>query len=149
MANERGGKQRATPILTAIEGGKYVVDGSTALDAAVPRPELLQRALAAIDVAIEQATPGARPAVALALAARLVALASHMLKDSTPSLKVAEAVDGSSNLITAEEAARIAGVTRRWIYDHTKGQRFRRELSRKSIRLDEVGFRRWLEYQRP
>lgn len=51
-------------------------------------------------------------------------------------------------LLTPVEAARIAGVTPRWIYDHTRGMKFRRDLSRKSIRIEEAGFRRWLEYQR-
>lgn len=150
MKDSRTEKTDTRPKLIAIDGGKLAVDGSTALDPRSHSPEHLQRALSAIDVAIEEATPAARPAVALALASRLVALASHMLNDSQiPPATMGVVVEGSANLISADEAARIAGVTRRWIYDHTKGLKFRRELSRKNIRLEEAGFLRWLEFHRP
>lgn len=151
MKDSRTNKTDTRPKLTAIDGGRLAIDGSTALDPRNHSPEHLQRALSAIDVAIEEATTAARPAVALALASRLVALASHMLRDSAkiPPATMGVVAEGSANLISADEAARIAGVTRRWIYDHTKGLKFRRELSRKNIRLEAGGFLRWLDFHRP
>lgn len=54
----------------------------------------------------------------------------------------------SSRTLTAEEAAEIAGTTKRWLLAHTKGMKFRTDHSRKCVRLDEVGLRGWLAGRR-
>jgi hypothetical protein len=46
--------------------------------------------------------------------------------------------------LNAEEAARIAGVSKRWLLHRTRGLKFRRDLSRKQQRFDEAGLRAWL-----
>ena len=47
-------------------------------------------------------------------------------------------------MITAAEAATIAGTTPRWLLTKTRRMTFRRDLSRKQPRFDEAGLRTWL-----
>lgn len=47
------------------------------------------------------------------------------------------------NLLTAEQAAPILGVTPRWLYRHSKKLPFARHLSRKVLRFSETGLRKW------
>jgi hypothetical protein len=47
-------------------------------------------------------------------------------------------------LLTDKEAAQISGMSARWIRKTTRGLKFRHDLSRKSVRLAEDGFRAWL-----
>jgi excisionase family DNA binding protein len=54
----------------------------------------------------------------------------------------------ASRLLNPDEAAAIAGVSRRSILTKTRGQMFRRDISRKTVRFDEVGLRRWLTTSR-
>ena len=53
-----------------------------------------------------------------------------------------------SRLVDADEAATIAGTNPRWILSHTRGLKFRRDLSRKQPRFDEAGLRAWLASRR-
>lgn len=48
-------------------------------------------------------------------------------------------------LLTPEEALGLLGgnVSRRWLLRHTRGRSFRRDHSRKVVRFEERGFRRW------
>lgn len=48
-------------------------------------------------------------------------------------------------ILTAEEAATIAGVAPRWLMTVTRGMPFRCDLSKKNQRVSEPGFRAWLE----
>jgi len=54
----------------------------------------------------------------------------------------------ADRLLTPEEAAEISGMSARWIRKNTRGLKFRRDLSRKNIRLAEDGFRAWLAMRR-
>ncbi len=47
-------------------------------------------------------------------------------------------------LLTPQEAARILGVTPRWLYRHAKRLPFTKRISRKVLRFSEAGLRRWL-----
>jgi predicted DNA-binding transcriptional regulator AlpA len=47
-------------------------------------------------------------------------------------------------LLTPEEAAEIIGVDKKWLYRHAKQLPFTRKLSRKAMRFNEVGLRRWM-----
>jgi predicted DNA-binding transcriptional regulator AlpA len=47
-------------------------------------------------------------------------------------------------LLTPEQAAAIIGVDKAWLYRHSKQLPFARRLSRKKIRFNEAGLRRWL-----
>lgn len=50
----------------------------------------------------------------------------------------------ASHPLAAEQAAAIAGTSKRWLLATTKGMRFRHDLSRKQPRFDEAGLRSWL-----
>lgn len=97
-----------------------------------------------LDRTIADADPGDWPALAVAIAARLATIASFMLTPSADGSQSADSVESGDRYVTPEQAAEIAGVTRRWIFQHTRGERFRKNLSRKQVRLHEAGFRRWL-----
>lgn len=47
------------------------------------------------------------------------------------------------NLLKAEQAAPILGVTPRWLYRHSRQLPFARHLSRKVLRFSESGLRKW------
>lgn len=53
-----------------------------------------------------------------------------------------------SRTIDADEAAIIAGTSRRWILTRTRGMKFRSDLSRKQPRFDEAGLRAWIAQRR-
>jgi hypothetical protein len=100
-----------------------------------------------LDRVISEAAREDRPGLVVALSARLAALGAAMVAWPGP-------IDGhggkaapepAGRLLTAQEAAVLAGVTVRWLRRHTRGLRFRRDLSRKAARFEEHGFRRWLQ----
>ena len=47
-------------------------------------------------------------------------------------------------MLSADEAAALAGVSKRWLLRHTRMLRFRHDLSRKQARFEEPGLRRWI-----
>jgi hypothetical protein len=51
-------------------------------------------------------------------------------------------------VIDGDEAARVAGASKRWVLAHTRGLKFRVDLSRKAPRLLEEPFREWLATRR-
>jgi len=51
-------------------------------------------------------------------------------------------------LLGADDAADVAGTSRRWLLAATRGRAFRRDLSRKQPRFDEAGLRSWLAQRR-
>ena len=52
-------------------------------------------------------------------------------------------------LLTPEETAALLGVTVRWLYRHSGEFTFTRKLSRKALRFQESGVRRFIEKGRP
>ncbi len=50
----------------------------------------------------------------------------------------------TDQLLTAEEAAKVLGVSPRWVYRHASGLPFTRRLSPKAIRFNQAGLRKWL-----
>lgn len=67
-------------------------------------------------------------------------------------LRLAESPDDTrrtaDRLMTADEAATVIGVSKRWLLSKTKGRRFRHDLSRKAVRFEEAGLRAWLASRR-
>jgi hypothetical protein len=62
-------------------------------------------------------------------------------------LRLAEPITAAAappRTIDADEAATIAGTSKRWLLTATRGMRFRRDLSRKQPRFDENGLRAWM-----
>lgn len=70
------------------------------------------------------------------------------LETAPPMPRASEAVP--ERLLTAQEAVAVigGGVSLKWLYRHTRGLRFRRNLSRKCVRFEEAGLRRWLASRR-
>lgn len=83
------------------------------------------------ELASEQATLSALQGV---LTARLLAS-----QDTAPAL--AESAD---RLLTAEQAAAILGVTKRWVERRARRLPFARRLSAHAVRYSESGLRRWM-----
>jgi hypothetical protein len=52
--------------------------------------------------------------------------------------------NGSARTIDADEAARLLGKPRRWLFDHAKRLPFARRISRKTLMCDEAGLHRWI-----
>jgi len=57
--------------------------------------------------------------------------------------------EASEELLTpAQAATAIGGVSLKWLYRHTRGLRFRRDLSRKVVRFERAGLLRWIAARR-
>ncbi len=79
----------------------------------------------------------------------LPALLGHLVElEARVRLRLAEPASlpaADSRLLTIDEAVTIAGApSARWLLAHTRGLRFRLDLSRKQPRFEEGGLRRWL-----
>jgi len=75
-------------------------------------------------------------------AAQAVALARLLAPPAPPPPPAREE---AVRLMTPEELARLVKKDVRWTLRATKGLRFRRNLTRKTIRFEESGARRWAE----
>ena len=51
--------------------------------------------------------------------------------------------------LSAAQAAAMIGVSRQWLYRHTRTLPFTRKLSRKKTVYSEAGIRRWPAMRRP
>jgi hypothetical protein len=107
--------------------------------------------LDALDQAIAATGPGDRPGLMVALAARLAQLGVGLAVPATTGNRapgpLQEGVD--ERLLSPEQAAAVVGgVSAKWMLRHTKGLRFRRDLSRKVVRFEESGLRRWVGARR-
>jgi len=47
-------------------------------------------------------------------------------------------------LLTADEAAKLMGVSRRWVYRNSGKLGFARRINRKTLRFSAAGLRRWI-----
>jgi hypothetical protein len=102
---------------------------------------------AALDQTIAQAPSEARPGLVVALAARLALLGAGM---AAPERVREPAAAPNEELLTPEQAIEIIGgnVSTKWLYRHTKGLKFRRDLSRKVVRFERVALLRWAAAKR-
>lgn len=98
---------------------------------------------AALDQAIAEAPFEARPGMVVALAARLAQLGAGMAAQ-VPAQVVPAA--SSEELLTPTQAIDAIGghVSAKWLYRHTRGLKFRRDLSRKVVRFERAGLLRWV-----
>jgi hypothetical protein len=97
-------------------------------------------ALARLDAVIREAKPDERPALVVALAARLATLGAALI----PERPVQVASADPEMWITPDRAAEIAAVSKRRVYQWARGKRWASRLSRKTLRISERGFRAWL-----
>lgn len=67
------------------------------------------------------------------LTARLLVMPSERASD-----------DGGDRLLTAEEVARMLGVTKRWVQRRARRLPFSRRISVRSVRYSEAGLKRWM-----
>ena len=81
-------------------------------------------------------------AAASAELARKLAQSQPQAHDSHPNATEPD------HLLTPEEATAILGVSRRWLLRATRGLRFRRDFSRKTVRFEEPGLLRWIASRR-
>ena len=51
--------------------------------------------------------------------------------------------------LTAEQAAALIGVSRRWVYRHADRLPFARRINRKNVRFSRAGLQRWLDAKKP
>jgi hypothetical protein len=56
--------------------------------------------------------------------------------------------DEKGNYLTPQEAAKIMGVDINWLYRHRKTLPFAHGASKKILRFDEAGLRRWMQARR-
>jgi len=52
-------------------------------------------------------------------------------------------------VLKVEEAARLAGVTKNWLYRHADQLPFTHRISKKCLRFSAAGLQRWLDSRRP
>ena len=55
------------------------------------------------------------------------------------------APSSADRLLTAEQAAAVLGVSKKWLYRRAARLPFARHLSGRTLRFSEVGLRRWIE----
>jgi predicted DNA-binding transcriptional regulator AlpA len=60
----------------------------------------------------------------------------------TPSERASD--EGGDRLLTAEEVARMLGVTKRWVQRRARRLPFSRRISVRSVRYSEAGLKRWM-----
>ncbi len=101
-------------------------------------PELF--ALLVDPARVHEVPADAIPALLCQLSAIQSALAAKLM---APARTNSSERSESDRLLTADEAASILGVTPRWLYRHQRLP-FVRKLSRKALRVSEVGLRHWL-----
>jgi hypothetical protein len=104
---------------------------------------------AELDAAIAAASPGERPAMVVQLAARVATLGAALAVLGTPGDEGVALGAEEVILTPAEAVAAIGGnVSIKWLYRHTQGLKFRRNLSRKVIRFEKQGLLRWAAARR-
>jgi hypothetical protein len=77
-----------------------------------------------------------------------VSLLEKLNKESLK-LTPAQAATQEDRLLTVEEAARLLGVTSRWLYRNAARLPYTRRLSRKALRFSELGLRRHIATRKP
>lgn len=116
-----------------------------------PVVDVLQR----LDQLVAAVEPSQRAGLACALAARLSAVTAGMAADppspaSAPAAQVPAAGE-TERLITIDEVIAIMGgrVSRKWVLRNTRGKKFRHNVSRRCVRFEERGVRRWISTSTP
>lgn len=90
-------------------------------------------------------TNGEHIAAALDSCADALHTLAGALRAEQPARPGPPAPSSPDRLLTAEEAAAVLGVSRRWLYAHAGHLPFARHLSRRALRFSEAGLRRWIE----
>jgi excisionase family DNA binding protein len=99
---------------------------------------------------VSEVPAGEVPGLLVRLGALLAALAARHAANASNESKVVqnEPTRSRDRNLTADEAAKMLGMKKSWIYRHSGELPFTRRLSRRAIRFSEKGVRRWLETRR-
>jgi excisionase family DNA binding protein len=96
-------------------------------------------------VQIETVAPEAIPRLLGVLRTVEVSLLARLTRDSLKHVGPSQAPPREDDrLLTVEEAAKLLGVTPRWLYRHAGRLPFARRLSRKALRFSEAGIGRYV-----
>ena len=96
---------------------------------------------------VSEVPAGEVPELLVRLGALLAALAARQAASASNGNKVlqVEPTNNRDRNLTADEAAKMLGMKKSWLYRHSGKLPFTRRLSRRAIRFSEKGIRRWLE----
>ena len=99
---------------------------------------------------VSEVPVGEVPGLLVRLGALLAALAARQAASASNGNKVlqVEPTDNRDRNLTADEAAKMLGMKKSWLYRHSGELPFTRRLSRRAVRFSEKGIRRWLETRR-
>lgn len=96
-----------------------------------------------LDRLISEAAPSDRPGLVVALGARIAHLGAGLV--AVPDARGDEVgSSGNDGWITPEEAAAIAKVPKRRIYEWARGRQWAHRPSRRCLRISRTGFGTWL-----
>jgi hypothetical protein len=101
-----------------------------------------------LDRLIAEADSEDRPALVVALAARLAQLGAGMAAPKAEAAQPGEEYERLDDWVTPAEAAAIAKVPVTRIYAWAQGQRWASHPSRRCLRIRGAVFRRWLAMKR-
>jgi hypothetical protein len=107
-----------------------------------------------LDQLVAAVEPSQRAGLACALAARLSTVSAAMAADPpclvAPPAQPAAAGE-TEQLLTIDDVIAIMGgkVSRKWVLRNTKGKKFRHNVSRRCVRFEERGVRRWISTSTP
>jgi excisionase family DNA binding protein len=96
---------------------------------------------------VSEVPVGEVPGLLVRLGALVAALAARHVANVSNASKVlqVEPTDNRDRNLTADEAAKMLGMKKSWLYRHSGELPFTRRLSRRAVRFSEKGIRRWLE----
>ena len=96
---------------------------------------------------VSEVPAGELPGLLVRLGALLAALAARQAASASNGNKAlqVEPTDNRDRNLTADEAAKMLGMKKNWLYRHSGELPFTRRLSRRAVRFSEKGIRRWLE----
>ncbi len=99
---------------------------------------------------VSEVPVGEVPGLLVQLGALLAALAARQAASACIGNRVlqVEPTDNRDRYLTADEAAKMLGMKKSWLYRHSGELPFTRRLSRRAVRFSEKGIRRWLETRR-
>lgn len=106
--------------------------------------------LAADPARVDEVQAEALPALIGETEALRARLWARLQAASSPAVAASPArpTDQPDRMLTAEEAAELLGVSKRWIYRKAEELPFTRRLSENTLRFSERGLNRWKERKR-
>ncbi len=100
----------------------------------------------ALDRLIASSGPAARPGLVVALAARLAQLGATLAAPTTSGN--GRPAEEPERLLTPEQAAEVASIPVKRLYEWARGKRWANRPTRRTLRIEERGFRAWLSSRR-